>query len=165
MRTILVICASAGVLAGCAQRGPEIAVAGGPLPAAKTYLITQDRPATGAEPAVAQALEHAGLRPAAPEQAPDLLVQVSYAERPARMGAYVPGATPAAAPAAWLETGVKPSPFNIFRKGSRSLGVEVIDNSTGAIVRNVKAREYYRKAKPEAASRLGAAAAGALTTP
>lgn len=165
MRDLLMICAAAALLSGCAQRGPSVAVQGPALPAAKSFLITQDRPATGAEPAIAAALTGAGLSAAAPEQKPDYLVEVGYADRPAKMGAYLPGATPADPPAGWLETPPKSSPLNLFRKGARSLTVAVIDTSTGASVRKVAVSEYYRRANPQAASRLGATAAEALKTP
>jgi len=125
-----VLTAGAALLGGCASipEGSALSLDPGLAAGDKTFAIVDagDGPAKAAVPYVEQRLQALGFEPS---QNPDLLVEVSAAQRPRSVGAYVPGECTADA-VSWVET---PEDNWLIGGGQvLTLNVRLIDAQTGA---------------------------------
>ncbi|MGA0606550.1 hypothetical protein ACO2Q0_11160 [Phenylobacterium sp. VNQ135] len=166
MRLASTFCAAL-LLAGClhAPVPHVVATAGAGAPAPATFRVAgrPEAPDSLGE-AVSAALATQGWRPAAAGAPAEYLVVASYGDRPARVGAFVPG--PDGGDPQWMAERIPPRPWNVFKRGRRALSLVVLDAATGRELRRTTATlDYWRGSDPEALRRLAGSAAASLSAP
>lgn len=120
----------AGLLAGCASPAIHVAETGQRPDAAIGGLPIA--PGPGATPELVQRLQAAGLGAPAPSAAPYVL-DVSYSERPAQVGAYAGAWSPEQEDnERWLATPAKRRPWTSSQQQFCTLAVRVLEPSAGS---------------------------------
>lgn len=165
MKITPVCCAGALLLGGCVSSKIDVVESGArPDLRARGVMVAQaDKAATEPAPPVAAKLQAAGL-PMRDAPGDGYLVELSYSERPSKVGAYA-GPEPAsgAAREAWVAPPEKPRWWAPGRGQLCTLTARVIDPASGGEAYRVRASVKGRQPDcGEAAEGLSTAVAGRL---
>jgi hypothetical protein len=133
------------LLAACATRPPVVSARQDGALGGVAFRIS----GAGTEPSpveqlVAEGFQKRGLRPAAPDERVDYVLQVTYADRGRRVGAFVP--TEAGEPT-WLE---RNDERWSLAKGIETLGVRLIEAESGRPAYEARASRSYRRPTEDA---------------
>lgn len=167
MRLASILCAGL-LLAGCAHpRSPVVnATANAAAPAPASFRIAGaagEAPDAVAE-LVSAELAARGWRSVSGGEPATYLLLVSYGDRPAQVGAFVPA--PGTAEPNWVAERIPRRPWTAFKRGRRTLGLVVLDAASGRELRRARATlDYWRGSDPEAVRRLASGAVSGLTSP